>query len=72
MAELVWITSEVTQEYLQNLISRGYMMMAELTACRVPEDPASPVQTGGYIVACTAFYEQGFGVLAHQILRSLL
>jgi hypothetical protein len=48
------------------------MTASELLTCRVPEDPASPVQTGGYIVACAAFYEQGFGVLAHQILRSLL
>jgi hypothetical protein len=33
------------------------MKMAELAPCRVPEDPASPFQVGGYIVACMAFYE---------------
>jgi hypothetical protein len=48
------------------------MMVAELAACRVPEDPASPIQAGGYVVACTAFYEWGFDLLAHQFIRSLL
>jgi hypothetical protein len=28
----------------------------------VPVDPASLALTGGYIVACTTFYEWGFGV----------
>jgi hypothetical protein len=27
---------------------------------------------GGYIVACAAFYEQGFGVPSHRFLHSLL
>jgi hypothetical protein len=38
----------------------------------VSEDPASPVQAGGYIVACVAFYERGFGVPSHRFLYSLL
>jgi hypothetical protein len=37
-----------------------------------PEDPASPVPAGGYIMACTMFYERGFGVPSHQFLHSLL
>jgi hypothetical protein len=41
------------------------MTVAELKTCRMPEDPASPVQAGGYVVACVAFYEQGFGVPSH-------
>jgi hypothetical protein len=48
------------------------MMAAELAACHVLEDPASPAQAGGYVMACMAFYELGFGVLAHQFLYSLL
>jgi hypothetical protein len=46
MVELGWTTSEVTQEHLQNLMSQGYMMAAELAARRVPEDPTSPIQAG--------------------------
>jgi hypothetical protein len=38
--------SEVTQEHLQNLVSQGYMSMAELATYDVPEDPVSPVQVG--------------------------
>jgi hypothetical protein len=62
MVELGWSVSEVTQEHMQNLISQGYMMAAELMTCHVPEDPASPVQVRGYVMACTVFYERGFGV----------
>jgi hypothetical protein len=72
MLEVGWITSEVTQEHLQNLMSQGYMTVAELMTCRVPEDPASPVLVGGYVVACMVFYEWGFGVPSHRFLRSLL
>jgi hypothetical protein len=62
MAESGWITSEVTQEHLQNLVSQGYMTAAELMTRHVPEDVSSPVPTGQYIVAYVAFYEQGFGM----------
>jgi hypothetical protein len=72
MVELGWTTSEVMQEHLQNLASQGYMTVVELATCRVLEDPASPVQARGYVVACAVFYEWGFGVLTHQFLRSLL
>jgi hypothetical protein len=33
------------------------MMAVELATCHVPKDPASPVREGGYVVACTMFYE---------------
>jgi hypothetical protein len=56
MAELSWPLSEVTQEHLQNLVSHGYMIVAELPTCRVPEDPASPNPAGGYVMAYAAFY----------------
>jgi hypothetical protein len=65
MVELGWITTEATQEPLQNLMSKGYMTAAELMTCHVPEDPASPILAGGYVVACAAFYEWGFCVPAY-------
>jgi hypothetical protein len=46
--------------------------MEELAAYCVPKDPACPVQAGGYVVACAAFYGRVFGVLAHYFLYSLL
>jgi hypothetical protein len=52
MAELGWTMSEVTQVHLQSLVSQGYMTAAELATCRMPEDPVSPVQAGGYVMAC--------------------
>jgi hypothetical protein len=48
------------------------MIVAELAACRVPKDPASPIQAGGYVVACTTFYEWGFDLLAQKFLCYLL
>jgi hypothetical protein len=72
MTELGWTASEVMQEHLQNLVSQGYMMAAELANCHVPEDPTSPIQAGRYVMACTTFYERGFGVTSHQFLHSLL
>jgi hypothetical protein len=57
MAEPSWPTSDIMQEHLQNLVIQGYMTMAALAACRVPEDPASPTPMRGYIVACAVFYE---------------
>jgi hypothetical protein len=32
-------------------------MVAELTTCCVPEDPASHVSMGGYIMSRAVFYE---------------
>jgi hypothetical protein len=65
MAELGWSASEATEEHQQNHMSQGYMTAVELATCHVPEDPASPVLTGGYIVACAMFYKWGFGVPSH-------
>jgi hypothetical protein len=57
MAELGWSASEVMQDHLQNLMSQGYMTASEHATCHVPEDPASHVYTGEYVMACAAFYE---------------
>jgi hypothetical protein len=65
MVESSWPASKVMQEHLQNLMNVGYMTAVELATCCVPEDPASPALAGGYIVACTVFYEQEFGVPWH-------
>jgi hypothetical protein len=35
--------SEVTQEHLQNLVSQGFMTVAELMSCCMPQDLASPI-----------------------------
>jgi hypothetical protein len=36
-------------------------MVAELVTYLVPEDPASPMPAGGYVMPYVAFYERGFG-----------
>jgi hypothetical protein len=62
MVELGWTVSEVMQEHLQNLVSQGYMIVAELATCHISKDPASPAPVGGYVVVCVVYYERGFGV----------
>jgi hypothetical protein len=57
MAGLGWSASVVTPEHLQNLMSLGYMTVAELATYRVLEDTASPIPMGGYVVACAVLYE---------------
>jgi hypothetical protein len=57
MAELAWPVLETMQEHLQNLVSQGYMLVAELATYHVPADPAFPTPWAGYVVACSAFYE---------------
>jgi hypothetical protein len=44
-------------ERLQDLVGQGFMMAAELVTCRVPEDPASTLPAGGYVVSYAVFYE---------------
>jgi hypothetical protein len=44
------------------------MTVSELEACRVPEDPAFPTTTEGYVVSFVAFYERRFGTPLHQFL----
>jgi hypothetical protein len=53
------------QVHLHDLVSHGSMMVVELATCRVPEGPTTLMPTGGYMVACATFYEQGFGVPSH-------
>jgi hypothetical protein len=72
MAGLGWSTSVVTQEHMQNIMSLGYMIAAKLATYHVPKDSSSPVPVVGYVMACTTFYERGFGVPSYRFLRSLL
>jgi hypothetical protein len=72
MAELGWPVPVVMREHLQNLVSQGYMTAAELATCHVHANPAFLAQVAGYVVACLAFYERGFGVPLHRFLCSLL
>jgi hypothetical protein len=72
MVEQIWTPSKVTQEHLQNLMSQGFMMAAELVTYRVPEDPVSPTLEERYVVSFMAFYKRGFDVPSHQFLHSLL
>jgi hypothetical protein len=62
----------ITQGHLQKLRKQGFMMVAELTACRVPEDLAFPTPAEGYVVSFVAFCEWGFGTPSHRFLCSLL
>jgi hypothetical protein len=48
------------------------MTAVKLMTCLVPEDPVSPFLAGGYIMACAAFYEQGFGVQSQRFIHSML
>jgi hypothetical protein len=65
MVQSGWPTSVVTQEYLQNLVSKGYMIAAEFVTYLVPASPKSPAPVKGFVMACAAFYEWGFGLLSH-------
>jgi hypothetical protein len=72
MAEQGWKPLEVTQVHLQDLVSQGFMTVAQLMTCRVPEDHASPASLEGYVVTFAAFYVRWFSVPSHQFLHSLL
>jgi hypothetical protein len=48
------------------------MTVVELATCHVSVDPASKGPVAGYVVARSAFYEQGFGAPPHRFLHSLL
>jgi hypothetical protein len=72
MVESGWPASVVTREYLQNLVSKGYMTAADFATYLMPVGPISPALVKGFIVACAAFYEWGFGLPSHRFLCSLL
>jgi hypothetical protein len=72
MVESCWPTLVTMQEHVQNLVSQGCITVAKLATCHVPTDPGSPVLVGGYVVACSAFYEQGFGMPSHRFIHLLL
>jgi hypothetical protein len=72
MAESSWSASKVTWEYLQKLVSKGYMTAVEFATSLVAADPISPALAEGFIVVCAAFFERGFVLLSHQFHRSLL
>jgi hypothetical protein len=57
---------------LQKLVKLGFMVAAELEACRVLEDPAFPTPVEGYVVSFVVFDERGFIIPPHRFLRSLL
>jgi hypothetical protein len=58
--------------HVQNLMKHGFMLVAELKACRVTKDPALPTPAEGYMVSFMAFHERGFRVPLHPFLHSLL
>jgi ribulose bisphosphate carboxylase small subunit len=50
MAVSSWLTSEVTRECLQNLMSKGYMMTAEFATSLVPAGSVFPASAEEFIV----------------------
>jgi hypothetical protein len=46
----------------QKLAKQGFMMVVDLTACRVPEDPTFRIPAKGYVV-----YERGFGTPSYPV-----
>jgi hypothetical protein len=64
--------SEVTREYLQELVSKGYMTAVEFATYLVPTGYVSPALVERFIVVCVAFYERGFGLPSHRFLCPLL
>jgi hypothetical protein len=41
------------------------MTAVEIPTCLMPVGPVSPDPVKGFIVACVAFYEWGFGLPSH-------
>jgi hypothetical protein len=72
MAEQDSTPSTVTLGHLQKLMKQGFMMAVELRVCCVPEDPAFPTPTEGYVVSFAAFYDRGFGMPPLGFLHLLL
>jgi hypothetical protein len=57
MVGLSWPASEVTWEYLQNFVSKGYMTATEFDTYLVPAGPESLALAEGFIVVCATFYD---------------
>jgi hypothetical protein len=72
MAEQHWTPSTIMPGHLQKLMKQGFMMVAKLATCYVPNDPAFPMPIEGYMVSFVAFYERGFVTLSHRFLCSML
>jgi hypothetical protein len=72
MAEHDWTPSTIMPSHLQNLVKQGFMIVVELMACHVSEDPVFPMPIEGYVVSFVVFYERGFSTPSHQFLRTLL
>jgi hypothetical protein len=58
--------------HLKKLVMYGFLVAAELEACRVPKDPVFPARANAYVVSFVVFYEWGFGTPPHQFLHLLL
>jgi hypothetical protein len=56
MSELSWPASEIAREYLQKLVSKGYMTAVEFATCLVPMGPVSLAPVEGFVMVCAAFY----------------
>jgi hypothetical protein len=69
MAKRDWTPSSIMLGHLQKLAKQGFMMVAELMACHVPEDPMFLAPTKGYVVSFVAFYEWAFGTPSHWFLH---
>jgi hypothetical protein len=48
-------TSTITHGHQQKLTKQGFMTVAKLTACHVPEDLAFAAPAEGYVVSFVAF-----------------
>jgi hypothetical protein len=56
---------------ISEVVLSQYMRAAELATCHMLEDPTSPIQAGGYVVAWPTLYKRGFGVPSHRFVCSL-
>jgi hypothetical protein len=57
MVEQDWTLPRLRRVTYKALQKKGFMTATEPATCRVPEDPAFPAPTEGYVVTFVAFYE---------------
>jgi hypothetical protein len=55
MAMQDWTTSTIMHGHQQKITKQGFMTVAKLTACHVPEDLAFAAPVEGYVVSFVAF-----------------